>query len=40
MEKIQGNFSTGLALWQVFVGVLLIAIIYFLIKIARKILSK
>lgn len=40
MEKVESNFNIGLALWQVFIGVLLIAIVYFLIKIAKKILNK
>ena len=36
MEKTVNDYSISLFLWQIFVFVLLIAIIYFLVKLYKK----
>jgi cbb3-type cytochrome oxidase subunit 3 len=40
MGKVDSDFSVGFALWQLFIGIVLIAIIYILIKLAKKTFNK
>ena len=40
MEKIINEFSIGLFLWQLFVLSFFVAIVYFGVKLYRKILTK
>jgi large-conductance mechanosensitive channel len=39
MEKMTNDFSLGLFLWQITVFIILIVIIYFLIKLYRKLIK-
>ncbi len=39
MEKIVNDFSIGLFLWQLFVLVLLITIVYFVVKLYKKVVK-
>ena len=38
MEKMINDFSFGLFLWQTFVLVLLVAILYFIVKLYKKVM--
>ena len=38
MEKMINDFSFSLFLWQTFVLVLLVAIVYFLVKLYKKVM--
>lgn len=38
MEKLTTDFSIGLLLWQTFLVVLFAAIVYFLVKLYKKIM--
>lgn len=37
MEKTINDFSIGLVLWQLFIILLIIAVVYFVIKLYKKI---